>query len=86
MQARGRYRSKLHGATDYFVGLTVEQKCELAERELTEMKDEIQRMKEDSEQTLQNLEVWLSRTLTITKVSTSLVTFHTSFNVPSLRQ
>ncbi|NXV88653.1 CC113 protein, partial [Calonectris borealis] len=53
---RGRYKSKLHGATDYFVGLTVEQKCELAERELTEMKDEIQRMKEDSEQTLQNFE------------------------------
>ncbi|XP_009317146.1 PREDICTED: coiled-coil domain-containing protein 113 [Pygoscelis adeliae] len=56
MCARGRYKSKLHGATDYFVGLTVEQKCELAERELTEMKDEIQRMEEDSEQTLQNLE------------------------------
>ncbi|KAF1415333.1 hypothetical protein FQV23_0010596, partial [Spheniscus humboldti] len=55
-QARGRYKSKLHGATDYFVGLTVEQKCELAERELAEMKDEIQRMEEDSEQTLQNLE------------------------------
>ncbi|KAF1650939.1 hypothetical protein FQA23_0006682, partial [Aptenodytes patagonicus] len=54
--ARGRYKSKLHGATDYFVGLTVEQKCELAERELTETKDEIQRMEEDSEQTLQNLE------------------------------
>lgn len=71
---------------DYFVGLTVEQKCELAERELAEMKDEIQRMEEDSEQTLQNLEVWLSRTLTITKVSSSLVTFHTSINVPSLRQ
>ncbi|XP_009468759.1 PREDICTED: coiled-coil domain-containing protein 113 [Nipponia nippon] len=53
---RGRYKSKLHGATDYFVSLTVEQKCELAERELTEMKDEIQRMNEDSEQTLQNLE------------------------------
>ncbi|NXS43155.1 CC113 protein, partial [Balaeniceps rex] len=52
---RGRYKSKLHAATDYFVGLTVEQKCELAERELTEMKDEIQRMNEDSEQTLQNL-------------------------------
>ncbi|KFV99577.1 Coiled-coil domain-containing protein 113, partial [Fulmarus glacialis] len=56
LQTRGRYKSKLHGATDYFVGLTVEQKCELAERELTEMKDEIQRIKEDSEQTLQNLE------------------------------
>ncbi|KAM6381099.1 cilia- and flagella-associated protein 263 isoform 2-T2 [Pluvialis apricaria] len=55
-QTRGRYKSKLHGAMDYFVGLTVEQKCELAERELTEMKDEIQGMKEDSEQTLQNLE------------------------------
>ncbi|NXT38286.1 CC113 protein, partial [Pelecanoides urinatrix] len=53
---RGRFKSKFHGATDYFVGLTVEQKCELAERELTEMKHEIQRMKEDSEQTLQNLE------------------------------
>lgn len=47
----------------------MEQKCDLAERELTEMKDEIQRMKEDSEQTLQNLEVWLSRTSTITRVS-----------------
>ncbi|NXX56234.1 CC113 protein, partial [Scopus umbretta] len=55
-QTRGRYKSKLHGATDYFVGLTVEQKCELAEREQTEMKDEIQRMNEDLEQTLQNLE------------------------------
>ncbi|NWY62365.1 CC113 protein, partial [Chionis minor] len=55
-QTRGRYKSKLHGATDYFVGLAVGQKCELAERELTEMKDEIQRIKEDSEQTLQNLE------------------------------
>ncbi|KAM9289542.1 cilia- and flagella-associated protein 263 [Morus bassanus] len=55
-QTRGRYKSKLQGAMDHFVGLTMEQKCELAERELTEMKDEIQRMKEDSEQTLQNLE------------------------------
>ncbi|NXN21662.1 CC113 protein, partial [Nycticryphes semicollaris] len=55
-QTRGRYKSKFHGATDYFVSLTVEQKCELAERELGEMKDEIERMKEDSEQTLQNLE------------------------------
>ncbi|NXG89780.1 CC113 protein, partial [Stercorarius parasiticus] len=55
-QTHGRYKSKLHGATDYFVSLTVEQKCELVERELAEMKDEIQRLKEDSEQTLQNLE------------------------------
>ncbi|NXU58743.1 CC113 protein, partial [Turnix velox] len=39
-----------------FVSLTVEQKCELAERELTEVKGEIQRMKENSEKTLHNLE------------------------------
>ncbi|KFQ72522.1 Coiled-coil domain-containing protein 113, partial [Phaethon lepturus] len=62
LQTRGRYKSKLHGATDYFVGLTVEQKCELAEQELTELKDEIQRMKENSEQTLQNLEAVIEET------------------------
>ncbi|NXE19208.1 CC113 protein, partial [Ardeotis kori] len=56
LQTRGRYKSKMHSSADYVVGLTVEQKCELAERELAEMKDEIQRMKEDLEQTLQNLE------------------------------
>nr|XP_009940962.1 PREDICTED: coiled-coil domain-containing protein 113 [Opisthocomus hoazin] len=56
MCTHGRYKSKLQCATDYSAGLTVEQKCELAERELSETKDEIQRMKEDSEQTLQYLE------------------------------
>ncbi|XP_068812290.1 cilia- and flagella-associated protein 263 isoform X3 [Struthio camelus] len=56
IQTRGRYKSKSRGPTDRFVGLTVEQKCELAERELEETKDEIQRLKEDSEQTIQNLE------------------------------
>ncbi|XP_042653460.1 coiled-coil domain-containing protein 113 [Tyto alba] len=55
-QTRGRYKSKLHSVTDCIAGLTVEQKCELAERELSELRDEIQRMKEDSEQTLKNLE------------------------------
>ncbi|XP_075622104.1 cilia- and flagella-associated protein 263 [Balearica regulorum gibbericeps] len=56
MQTRGRYKSKLHSVTDYFVSLTVEQKYELADRELTELRDEIQRMNKDSEQTLKNLE------------------------------
>ncbi|KFV44985.1 Coiled-coil domain-containing protein 113, partial [Tyto alba] len=56
LQTRGRYKSKLHSVTDCIAGLTVEQKCELAERELSELRDEIQRMKEDSEQTLKNLE------------------------------
>uniref|UniRef100_A0A8B9QLV1 Coiled-coil domain containing 113 n=1 Tax=Apteryx owenii TaxID=8824 RepID=A0A8B9QLV1_APTOW len=50
------YKSKLCDPTDGFVGLTAEQKCELAEWELEETKDEIQRLKEDSEQTLQDLE------------------------------
>ncbi|NWX42823.1 CC113 protein, partial [Steatornis caripensis] len=56
MAAGAGYKSKLRGASDYFVELTVEEKCKLAEWELTEMKDEIQRMKQDLEQTLQNLE------------------------------
>lgn len=75
LQTRGRFKSKLHSATDSFVGLTVEQKYELAERELTEMKDEIEKMNEDLGQTLQNLEVRLSRLLMVTNVSNSLVTF-----------
>ncbi|NXF39926.1 CC113 protein, partial [Nyctibius bracteatus] len=54
-QARVKYKSKLHSVTDYSAGLTVEEKCELAERELAEMEEEIQRMKEDLEQPLQNL-------------------------------
>ncbi|NXG62840.1 CC113 protein, partial [Hemiprocne comata] len=55
-QTCGRYKSMLHSATDCLVGLTVEQKCELAQWELSEMENEIQRMKEDSEQTLQTLQ------------------------------
>ncbi|XP_071613436.1 cilia- and flagella-associated protein 263 isoform X1 [Heliangelus exortis] len=54
-QTRGRYKSKFHGATDCLVGLTVEQKYELAQRELTEMENDIQSMKEDSEQTMEKL-------------------------------
>lgn len=45
--------------------------CELAERELTEVKDEIRRAKEEAEQTLRNLKVWLPRTPTTTLVSVS---------------
>ncbi|XP_061863876.1 coiled-coil domain-containing protein 113 isoform X2 [Colius striatus] len=56
LQTRGRYKSRFRGSTDYFTGLPVEQKCELAERELTEMKKAIQKMKEDLEKTLQSLE------------------------------
>ncbi|XP_065704741.1 cilia- and flagella-associated protein 263 [Patagioenas fasciata] len=55
-QTRGRHKSRLYSASDSVVSLTVEQKCELAERELADVKDEIQRMKEDTEQALKNLE------------------------------
>ncbi|NXW55888.1 CC113 protein, partial [Eurystomus gularis] len=55
-QTRGRYKSRLSSMMDCSVGLTVEQKCELAERELAEVEVEIQRTKEGAEQTLQNLE------------------------------
>ncbi|NXQ90389.1 CC113 protein, partial [Nyctibius grandis] len=55
-QTRVRFKSKLHRSTDYFAGLSVAEKCELADRELTETKKEIRRMKEDMEQTLQDLE------------------------------
>ncbi|NXJ95998.1 CC113 protein, partial [Corythaixoides concolor] len=54
-QTHDRCKSKLHSATDCFVGLTVEQKWEMAEQELADMEDEVQRM-EDLEQILQNLE------------------------------
>ncbi|NXG80063.1 CC113 protein, partial [Baryphthengus martii] len=52
----GRYKSRLCSTTDSFIGLTVEQKCELSEQELAEVKDKTQKIKEDLEQTLQNLE------------------------------
>ncbi|NXW88577.1 CC113 protein, partial [Alopecoenas beccarii] len=55
-QTRGRHKSRLYSASDSVVSLTVEQKCELAERELADVKDEIQRMKDDTEQALKNLE------------------------------
>lgn len=37
----------------------MEQKCELAERELLDVKSDIQKMEEDSEETLHDLEVQL---------------------------
>ncbi|XP_059569683.1 coiled-coil domain-containing protein 113 isoform X2 [Alligator mississippiensis] len=55
-QTRGRRKSKSRSVADHFTGLTVEQKCDIAQKELDEIKDEIQRIKEDSEQSLQNLE------------------------------
>ncbi|XP_077166935.1 cilia- and flagella-associated protein 263 isoform X2 [Paroedura picta] len=51
---RLRRKSKSRIPTDRLVCLTVEQKCDLAQRELEETKEDIQRMKKNSEQILQN--------------------------------
>ncbi|XP_061449664.1 coiled-coil domain-containing protein 113 isoform X1 [Rhineura floridana] len=51
---RGRRKSKTRITTDRLVCLTVEQKCDLAQRELEETKEDIQRIKENSERILQN--------------------------------
>lgn len=60
LQTRGRSRSRLRSSSSaYFGALTVEQKCELAERELLDVKSDIQKMEEDSEKTLHDLEVQL---------------------------
>uniref|UniRef100_A0A8C8RVQ9 Cilia- and flagella-associated protein 263 n=1 Tax=Pelusios castaneus TaxID=367368 RepID=A0A8C8RVQ9_9SAUR len=52
-QTRVRRKSKSRAATDRFIGLTVEQKNDLAQRELDETKEEIQQTKEDSERIIQ---------------------------------
>ncbi|KAM3828682.1 cilia- and flagella-associated protein 263 isoform 2-T2 [Vipera latastei] len=51
---RGRRKSKSRITTDRVICLTVEQKCDLAQRELDETKEDLQLMKENSEKTLQN--------------------------------
>ncbi|XP_072202155.1 cilia- and flagella-associated protein 263 isoform X2 [Excalfactoria chinensis] len=61
LQTRGRSRSRLRSSSAaYFAALTAEQKCDLAERELQDVKSDIQKMEEDSEKTLHDLEVQLS--------------------------
>ncbi|KAJ6666195.1 hypothetical protein lerEdw1_001100 [Lerista edwardsae] len=51
---RSRRRSKSRITTDRLIFLTVEQKCDLAQRELDETKEDMQRMKENSDRLLQN--------------------------------
>ncbi|XP_073163456.1 cilia- and flagella-associated protein 263 isoform X3 [Lepidochelys kempii] len=53
-QTRPRRKSKSRAAADRFIGLTVQQKNDLAQRELDEMKEEIQKTKGDSERIIQN--------------------------------
>ncbi|XP_044290126.1 coiled-coil domain-containing protein 113 [Varanus komodoensis] len=51
---RGRRKSKSRLTADRLICLTVEQKCDLAQRELEETKEDIRQMKENSERKLQN--------------------------------
>ncbi|XP_032086794.1 coiled-coil domain-containing protein 113 [Thamnophis elegans] len=51
---RGRRKSKSRITTDRVICLTVEQKCDLVQRELEETKEDLQLMKENSERNLQN--------------------------------
>ncbi|XP_074824562.1 cilia- and flagella-associated protein 263 isoform X1 [Natator depressus] len=53
-QTRPRRKSKSRATADRFIGLTVQQKNDLAQRELDEMKEEIQKTKGDSERIIQN--------------------------------
>uniref|UniRef100_A0A8C6X376 Cilia- and flagella-associated protein 263 n=1 Tax=Naja naja TaxID=35670 RepID=A0A8C6X376_NAJNA len=51
---RGRRRSKSRITVDRVICLTVEQKCDLVQRDLDETKEDLQLMKENAERTLQN--------------------------------
>ncbi|OXB58525.1 hypothetical protein ASZ78_009090 [Callipepla squamata] len=54
---RRRFRSRMHrNSSTYFSALTEEQKCELAEQELLDVKCDIQKMEKDSQKTLHDLE------------------------------
>ncbi|KAJ7312078.1 hypothetical protein JRQ81_006415 [Phrynocephalus forsythii] len=73
---RGRRRSKLRTVADRLICLTVEQKCDIAQRELEETKEETQRIKERSEKILQNyLAVLEEADIRITDIKRAAVDF-----------
>nr|XP_056718238.1 coiled-coil domain-containing protein 113 [Euleptes europaea] len=73
---RSRRKSKSRITADRLVCLTVEQKCDLAQRELEEAKDDIQRMKENSERILQNYLAVLEETdIRIVDIKKAIVDF-----------
>ncbi|XP_045389556.1 coiled-coil domain-containing protein 113 isoform X2 [Lemur catta] len=55
-QLRGRRRSKSRTGVDRLIGLTVDQKLELIQKELEDMKDEIRHMRANAERDLQHHE------------------------------
>nr|XP_055188563.1 coiled-coil domain-containing protein 113 isoform X4 [Nyctereutes procyonoides] len=55
-QFRGKHRSKSRIGMDHVIGLSCDQKCELVQRELEDMKDEIRHMRANAERDLQHHE------------------------------
>uniref|UniRef100_A0A4X1UYQ6 Cilia- and flagella-associated protein 263 n=1 Tax=Sus scrofa TaxID=9823 RepID=A0A4X1UYQ6_PIG len=55
-QLRGKWRSKSRTGVDRVTGLSVDQKCELVQRELEDTKDEIRHMRANAERDLQQHE------------------------------
>ncbi|XP_077918908.1 cilia- and flagella-associated protein 263 isoform X2 [Halichoerus grypus] len=55
-QLRGRRRSKSRIGMDRVIGLSCDQKCELVQKELEDMKDEIRHMRANAERDLQHHE------------------------------
>ena len=53
----GRKRSKSRSSTIDVLRLTAEQKCEIAQREIEEFRDEIDRLKDESEKKLDTYKV-----------------------------
>jgi hypothetical protein len=57
LQLRSRRKSKARGGLDRTLGLTVEQKLELVQKELEDTRDEIRHMRANAERDLQHHEV-----------------------------
>lgn len=55
-QLRSRRKSKIRGGMDRLVGLTVEQKLDLVQKELEDTRDEIRHMRANAERDLQHHE------------------------------
>ncbi|XP_027472854.1 coiled-coil domain-containing protein 113 isoform X2 [Zalophus californianus] len=55
-QLQGRRRSKSRIGLDHVIGLSCDQKCELVQKELEDMKDEIRHMRANAERDLQHHE------------------------------
>ncbi|XP_027472855.1 coiled-coil domain-containing protein 113 isoform X3 [Zalophus californianus] len=68
-QLQGRRRSKSRIGLDHVIGLSCDQKCELVQKELEDMKDEIRHMRANAERDLQHHEDNMKDKLRLKNVS-----------------